>query len=96
MAKAKRQRSEQEYIPGTEPVKNNRVHAAAKRYAGERDVRIQANKDEKAAHDTLLSIMLEEGLEAYEYGDISVTIDAKRKCVVRVGGADRNGERGEE
>jgi hypothetical protein len=93
MARVKRERAEQEYLPGTEPLKNNRVHPAAKRYAKERDDRIAANKAEKEAHDNLLAIMLEEGLETYEYGDISVSIDAKRKCVVRVGGADRNGQR---
>lgn len=72
----------QEFLPGQEPKKNNRVHKAALRYAELRDARIAANAEEKDAHDTLLHTMLEEGLEIYEYGDLKVAIDNKRKCKV--------------
>ena len=74
---------EQQHLPGQEPVKNDRVHRAAKRYAKLRDERMAANEEEKAAHNTLLGIMKEEGLEVYEYGDLTVAIDAQEKCKVR-------------
>ena len=70
-------------MPGQEPVKNDRVHRAAKRYAKLRDERMAANEEEKAAHNTLLGIMKEEGLEVYEYGDLMVAIDAQEKVKVR-------------
>ena len=87
----------QEFLPGQEPKKNNRVHKAALRYAELRDARIAANEEEKDAHDTLLHTMLEEGLESYEYGDLKVFIDNKRKCKVSTkveanGKAEDNGE----
>lgn len=81
MAKSK-PNAEQGYIEGMEPEKNNRVHAAALRYAKLRDVRMAANKEEKEAHDTLLGTMMEEGLENYEYKNVSVAIDVGRKCKV--------------
>lgn len=84
MAKRK---GEQEYLPGTAPTRNKRVHRLAVRYAELRDARMAANKEEKEAHDTLLYAMIEEGLSAYEYGDITVTIDDKKKCKVAVKGA---------
>lgn len=94
MAKVKRKRSEQAHIPTLEPQKNPRVHAAAKRYVEERDNRIAANKEEKAAHDTLLSIMREEKIDSYEYGNLKVFIDGTFKVKVK-GGKDDESE-GEE
>lgn len=85
MAKVKRKRSEQQFMPGTEPVKNPRVHKAAVRYVEERDARIAANKEEKAAHDTLLAIMREEGLESYEYGNLKIWVDGSYKVKVKGG-----------
>lgn len=83
------------YIPGTEPEKNERVHAAAKRYMKLRDKRMAANVEEKESHDTLLGIMTEEGLEYYKYQDIEVAIDAKKKCKVAKPDPEANGD-GEE
>lgn len=90
MAKAriKRKRSEQTHFEGTGPVKNERVHRAAKRYVEERDARIAANKEEKAAHDSLLAIMREEGLESYEYGNLSLHIDGTFKVKAKLSKAD--------
>ena len=76
--------SEQEYLPGTAPEKNDRVHRAARRYVKLRDARMAANEEEKAAHTSLLETMIEERLESYEYGDLSVHIDSTRKCKVKL------------
>lgn len=81
MAKA-RTNGEQEFIPGTEPEKNDRIHKAAKRYAKLRDARQAAGKEEKDSHDTLLATMTEENVSHYTYGDIDVAIDNRRKCKV--------------
>lgn len=98
MAKTKeRVRSEQQYIEGTAPEKNERVHRAARRYIKERDIRILANAAEKEAHDHLLAVMTELGLDSYEYGDIKVFVDAKKKCKVTTEAASNgDGEGGEE
>lgn len=101
MAKAKlhQAREDQQYIDGIGPTKNNRVHAAAKRYATLRDARIAANKEEKESHDTLLGTMMEEGLEVYDFKDVHVAIDATKKCKVSIGGEaikDKNGEETDE
>lgn len=86
MAKAKQAREDQGYIPSIAPEKNDKVHAAAKRYAKLRDARIAAGKEEKASHDTLLGTMVEQG------------IDATKKCKVSIGGeaAKDKGENGDE
>ena len=82
--KRSRTAAEQEYLPGTAPEKNDRVHRAARRYAKLRDARMDANEQEKSAHTTLLETMIEEHLESYEYGDVSVHIDSTRKCKVAI------------
>ena len=82
--KRSRTGAEQEYLPGTAPEKNDRVHRAARRYAKLRDARMDANEQEKSAHTTLLETMIEEQLESYEYGDVSVHIDSTRKCKVAI------------
>lgn len=83
---------EQEVLhPDFKPVKNARVNKAAKRYYGLILERKTAGDEEKAAHDTLLNAMMEEGLEFYEYQDLKVAIDTKKKCSVKVQG-EGNGE----
>lgn len=69
----------QQFIPGMAPAKNDRVHPKAVLYVKERDRRIAAGKDEKAAHTDLLEAMLTEGIESYEYGGLTVTVQANRK-----------------
>lgn len=75
-------RADQEQIPGMESEKNERVHRAAKRYARVRDERIALSEKEKEAHDFLLGVMTEEGIESYEYKGLGVYVDTKRKCSV--------------
>ena len=83
-ARKGRVRSEQTYLPGTEPKKIPSVHKAAMRYADKRDERIAANSEEAAAHNTLLEKMMEEGIDSYEYGTLKVSIDNKRKVKVKI------------
>jgi len=90
---------EQGYIdPDFKPVKNARVHKAAKRYYSLMLERKAAGEEEKASHDTLLNIMMEEGLDFYEYQDLKVAVDTSKKCKVKLqgeGSAESNGEEGE-
>lgn len=86
---------DQEELPGAEGnEKLPHVITAAKRYIRERNARIKANAEEKAAHDHLMEVMTNEGLTDYEYGGISVHIDSSYK--VKVTGpekvAESNGE----
>lgn len=87
---------EEEYLPGMEPKKNPKIHPKAMRYAKLRDERIAANEAEKEAHDTLLFVMLEEGVTHYKYGTLEVSIDEKKKCKVNTDAgkpkAESNGE----
>ena len=81
------------HIPGMEPVFNPKVHPKAIHYGKMRDARIAANKDESEAHDTLLTAMLEEGLEDYTYKGLTVHVDKKQKCKVKTTAAkDDNGD----
>ena len=86
MAKHK-PREDQQNLPGTD-VKNDRVHRAAKQYAKLRDERIAANQSEHDAHEKLMEVMQEEGLDSYSYGDVDVTVTNKKKAKVVVGGKD--------
>lgn len=89
-------KGEQEFIPGLAPKKVPKVHAAALRYADERDKRMAANKEEKEAQQFLLDKMQEAGLEIYEYGDVKVYLDSTRKAKVKVGNRADGEEGGEE
>jgi hypothetical protein len=91
-------RADQEQIPGMESVKNERVHRAAKRYAKARDERIALSEKEKEAHDFLLGVMTEEGMDFYEYKDLGVYVDTKRKAKVEIGPRppENGAENGEE
>lgn len=76
---------EQTVIDELAPRKIPAIHSAAKRYAERRDERMAANKEEKEAHETLLEKMRENGLDNYEYGDLTVHVDKTTKCKVKVG-----------
>lgn len=84
MAKRK---GEQQYMPGTAPVKNAKVHAAAVNYAEYRDARMAAGRDEKEAHETLMLAMSDAGLTSYEFGDVRVDVNESRKCKVKIAGS---------
>lgn len=87
-------KARQAFLPGTEPQKNKRVHPLAENYAGLRDARIAANREEKDAHDALLNAMQEEGIDSYEYGDLKVVVNNRKKCKVMTPKhkAEENGE----
>lgn len=75
-------KAKQEYFPEMGPVRNDRIHPRAERYAELRDARIAAGHAEKEAHELLLHVMLEEKAEVYKFGDLIVTVDNHRKCKV--------------
>lgn len=76
-------RGDQPSLPDADDVKNPKVHRAALRYIRERDERMEKTEQEKEAHNALLDVMIQEGLESYKYGDLSVSIDLTRKCKVK-------------
>lgn len=88
---------EQEVIPELAPEKIPEIHTAAKRYAKVRDQRSALSTEEKEARDHLKDVMEKHELANYEYGDLVVTIDTKKKAVVKSkdDGAESNGD-GEE
>lgn len=81
---------EQEVLhPDFKPVKNERVHKAAKHYYDLMLERKAAGDDENDAHDSLLNVMLEEGLEHYEYKGVFVDVNIKKACKVKIEGAGK-------
>jgi hypothetical protein len=87
MAKT-RTADDQPSLNGMEDVKNPRVHRAALRYVRERDKRMTMTQEEKAAHNSLLDIMKQEGLTSYKYGDLEVNIDSTEKVKVKKASAE--------
>lgn len=86
----------QNHIPGTGPKKNPKVHKAAVRYFDRMQERKAVGVTEKAAKTTLTELMIEEGLDSYEYGGLAVHIDTKRNVKVTLEGRDEDGEGGAE
>ncbi len=74
---------EQMEIPGLETPRNDRVHRAAKAYYKAMQLRKAELENEVAAHATLLRIMLEEGVEIYNYNGIEARIDVTKKVKVK-------------
>lgn len=73
----------QAVIEGTGPEMNKPVHEAALHYARERDARMAAGEDEKAAKVALIEKMNKAGLTHYEYGDLIVHIDSAQNVKVK-------------
>ena len=90
MAKTK-ELPEQGYLDGLAPVKNEKIHRAARRYRSLMLERKAALAEEVKAAENLMRIMKEEGTDHYEYGDLLVNIDAKEKVSVKIT-AESNGE----
>lgn len=83
-SKRKADRKDTEYLPGAGPEYNAPVHQAAERYAKRRDERMAANKEETAAHDTLLEVMTEQGITSYSYKGVEAHIDNTKKVKVKL------------
>lgn len=94
MAKAK-EAPEQGYLPDMAPVKNEKIHRAARRYRSLMLARKEAMAEEVKAAENLMRIMKEEGMSHYEYGDLVANIDAKEKVSVKVT-TESNGEKEDE
>lgn len=75
---------EQQYLPGTAPEKNPRVHKAATAYLRAMAERQALLKDEVEAKGNLELVMTEEGLEHYEYGNIRVDINKSQKVTAKI------------
>ena len=92
-AKVRAKRTARQFLPGMEPVKNDKVHKAAMFYADVRDDRMALTKQEVDAMAVLVDAMEAADLRAYAYGDVSVEMTTKNKVKVRIGGAvETNGE----
>lgn len=79
MAKRKRQ----SYIPGTEPPSIPAIDSAAETYMEARDERCRLSTQEHEAHDNLLEVMKENGLDRYEFDGFIVVALSKTKCLVK-------------
>ncbi len=82
--KTPKQHPDQTYIPGTEPVRNERVFRAARLYEREMKARVAASDKETEAHTKLLDVMEEEGVDIYEdpTGMMATITVAKKKVKV--------------
>lgn len=86
-AKTEEPEMEQEYLdPAFKPVKNARVHKAAKRYYDAIKERMVLTEEEHEAHDTLLNTMMEEGIEHYVYQGLEAHVNTSKKCKVKLKG----------
>ncbi len=84
---------EQGYIdPEFAPVKNARVHKAAKFYYDAICERPPFTQAEKEAHESLLNVMLEEGVEHYVYKGVEAHVNTSKKVKVKVESATKESE----
>lgn len=80
----KAKRKTQEFLPGTAPEKNPKIHNAAIEYEEARGEQRKAKRAENAAQEKLLAVMKKEGVTSYVYGDITCRIDDKESVKVKV------------
>lgn len=82
---------DQLHIPGAEPERNARIHAAARAYRKVRDARIAASAAEKVGKTKLIDTMKEEDVAVYvDPNGYTVTVDTKQN--VHLSDAEKNGE----
>jgi hypothetical protein len=96
MAKTKTKRLRQQMIPGTEPPSIPKIDKAAEAYVEVRDERMSLTEKETDAHDNLLSLLREHGLETYEFDGMTVRIDTKQKVKVRRKNEEAQEDEGDE
>lgn len=83
----------QEHFDGMEPMpKNNKIHNLARRVKAASKVWSKAAADHKELKEMLTEMMIEEGMEHYHYGDVTVDLDTKRKLKVKVESDDEEAE----
>lgn len=78
--------------PEFAPVKNARVHKAAKFYYDAICERLPFTQAEKEAHESLLNVMLEEGVEHYVYKGVEAHVNTSKKVKVKVENAAKKDE----
>lgn len=81
--KPKEPRKRQKHLPTMEPPSIPEIDKAAEEYVEARDERMAMTEREVDTHDTLLSLMRENGLTSYEFDDHTVTLETKAKCRVK-------------
>lgn len=88
-----KKRLTQEHLDGMEPMpKNNKVHNLAVKYADARDEHAIAKRKRDGVHDSLVAMMIQEGLETYIFGDITVKLKDKKTVGVKIKIADGDEE----
>lgn len=75
--------------PEFAPVKNARVHKAAKFYYDAIQERLPFTKAEKEAHDSLLNTMMEEDVEHYVYKGVEAHVNTSKKVKVKFEGGEK-------
>lgn len=88
-----KQRKTQEHLDGMEPMpKNNKVHNLAVKYADARDEHAVSKRKRDGVHDSLRDMMLEEKLDFYQYGDVTVKLKDKKTVGVKIKGEEGDQE----
>ena len=70
------------------PVRHPVIHPKAIEYVRLRNARMAAGREEKEAHTDLLNTMLEEGVQVYQYGGVTVNVQNNPKVKATVAGTD--------
>lgn len=85
-------KKKQMHMPGAEPARNEKVHAAAETYADCRKEFVKASKAKAVAHENLLDAMRVAKLKKYSYDDVTVEREGTEKVKVKVAKAKANTE----
>lgn len=84
---------EVQYLPGQEPKKHPKIHAAAVAYADVRDQRQKLTDEEHEAKMILITRMKDEGITDYVYGDVDVHLNSTDNVKVRIGKTEPEGDK---
>ncbi len=76
--------------------KDAKIHAAVLRYVEYRDARMEAGRDEVAAKNSLIELMVEKKVDHYVYGDVRADLDTLRKLKCKVGSKKKDEDEGED
>lgn len=75
----------QEHLPQMEPMpKNDKIHKLARRVKQASVDWSSAAKEHKELKDQLTEALIEAKMDHYQYGDVEVHLDTRRKLTVKV------------
>lgn len=74
--------------PSEQMPKNERIHSLARRCKAASKAWSKAAAEREELKRSLLEAMIEEGLERYSFGNVSVDIDTTRKLKIKAGDED--------